>query len=86
MIWCLSQSDIDECATLLCDIFLNSGMFFRSVSGALMLAYVASGRLHDYIQDHIDAWDCFAVLLMDEEAGGYSCRLTPIMRLKTLQC
>ena len=45
-------------------------MFFRSASGALMLAYVAAGRLLGYVEDHMNSWDCFAALLMIEEAGG----------------
>nr|WP_245304415.1 inositol monophosphatase family protein [Hoeflea olei] len=46
------------------------GVFFRNASGALMLAYVASGRLIGYIEEHMNSWDCVAGLLMIEEAGG----------------
>jgi myo-inositol-1(or 4)-monophosphatase len=53
--------------------FLQAGgVFFRSASGALMLAYVAGGRLLAYHEAHIRPWDCLAGLLMIEEAGGKS--------------
>lgn len=47
------------------------GMFYRNGSGALMLAYVAAGRLVGYFEPHINAWDCMAAILMIEEAGGW---------------
>ena len=46
------------------------GVFFRNASGALMLAYVAAGRLIGYTEQHMNGWDCLAGLLMIEEAGG----------------
>jgi myo-inositol-1(or 4)-monophosphatase len=46
------------------------GMFYRNASGALMLAYVAAGRLIGYHEGHMNPWDCLAGLLMIEEAGG----------------
>ena len=36
-----------------------------------MLAYVASGRLLGYVEEHMNAWDCLAGLLLVEEAGGW---------------
>ena len=45
-------------------------MFFRNGSGALMLAYVAAGRLAGYLEPHMHAWDCLAGLLLVREAGG----------------
>ncbi|WGF89581.1 inositol monophosphatase family protein [Marinivivus vitaminiproducens] len=47
------------------------GMFIRNGSGALMLAYVAAGRLAGYYEPHINAYDCLAGLLLVEEAGGW---------------
>lgn len=47
------------------------GMFYRNGSGALMLAYVAAGRLVGYFEPHINAWDCMAAILLVEEAGGW---------------
>lgn len=46
------------------------GIFYRNASGALMLAYVAGGRLLGYCEPHMNAWDCVAAILMVEEAGG----------------
>jgi myo-inositol-1(or 4)-monophosphatase len=48
----------------------DGGVFFRNASGALMLAYVAGGRLLGYIEEHMNSWDCVAGLLMIKEAGG----------------
>lgn len=48
------------------------GMFFRNGSGALMLAYVACGRLAAYYEPHINAWDCMAGLCLIREAGGWT--------------
>ena len=59
-----------QSAALVREILAADGMFFRSASGALMLAYVAAGRLIGYVEDHMNSWDCFAALLMVEEAGG----------------
>lgn len=35
-----------------------------------MLAQVAAGRLVGCYEPHLSAWDCFAGLLLIEEAGG----------------
>src|SRR3546814_14570847 len=48
----------------------DGGMFMRNGSGALMLAYVAVGRLVGYFEPHINSWDCLAGLLLVREAGG----------------
>jgi len=47
------------------------GMFYRNGSGALMLAYVACGRLVGYYEQHINSWDCLAGLCLIREAGGW---------------
>jgi myo-inositol-1(or 4)-monophosphatase len=52
------------------DITEHGGAFFRNGSGALGLAYVASGRLIGYVEPHMNAWDCLASMLLVEEAGG----------------
>src|SRR3546814_3240957 len=51
----------------------DGGMFMRNGSGALMLAYVAVGRLVGYFEPHINSWDCLAGLLLVREAGGWAC-------------
>ena len=48
----------------------SGGMFIRNGSGALMLAYVAAGRLIGYYEPHINAWDCMAGIVLVTEAGG----------------
>lgn len=55
---------------LIAAIFDRGGVFFRNASGALMLAYAAAGRLLAYCEEHMNAWDCLAGLLIVEEAGG----------------
>ena len=51
-------------------------MFHRCGSGALTLAYVATGQLIGYVEMHINAWDCLAAILLVEEAGG---RVSPFL-------
>ena len=48
----------------------DGGVFYRNASGALMLAYVAAGRLIGYTEPHMNPWDCVAGMLLIEEAGG----------------
>lgn len=48
----------------------DGGMFIRNGSGALMIAYVAAGRLIGYYEPHINAWDCLAGIVLVREAGG----------------
>ena len=48
------------------------GMLFRNGSGALMLAYVASGRLIGYYEADINAWDCVAGIALVRAAGGWT--------------
>ena len=47
-------------------------MYQRNGSGALMLAYVAAGRLLGYYEAHINAWDCLAGIVLVREAGGWT--------------
>lgn len=48
----------------------EGGTFIRNGSGALMVAYVAAGRLIGYYETHINSWDCLAGLVLVREAGG----------------
>ncbi len=48
----------------------EGGIYYRNGSGAVMLAYVAAGRLAGYFDPSINAWDCFAGIVLIEEAGG----------------
>ena len=47
-------------------------MFQCNGSGALMLTYVAAGRLIGYFEAHINAWDCLAGIALVREAGGWT--------------
>lgn len=49
----------------------QKGMFYRNGSCALMMSYVACGRLLGYYEPHVNSWDCFAGLLLIQEAGGW---------------
>ncbi|TPL45301.1 inositol monophosphatase family protein [Mesorhizobium sp. B2-4-6] len=55
----------------------EGGVFYRNASGALMLAYAASGRLLGYVEEHMNAWDCLAGMLLVEEAGGTVLKADP---------
>ncbi|GAC13912.1 inositol monophosphatase family protein [Aliiglaciecola lipolytica] len=59
-------------------LMMQQGMFHRSGSGALSLAYVAAGRLLGYFEPHMNIWDCAAGMLLITEAGGqtYDCLQT----------
>lgn len=61
----------DTFTPVLHQILLDGGMFIRNGSGALMLVYVAAGRLIGYFEPHINAWDVFAAIIILKEAGGY---------------
>ncbi|WP_419905884.1 inositol monophosphatase family protein [Kiloniella sp.] len=50
----------------------SGGMFIRNGSCALMMSYVAAGRLIGYFEPHINSWDCLAGIILIEEAGGWS--------------
>jgi myo-inositol-1(or 4)-monophosphatase len=47
------------------------GANIRNGSGALMLAYVAAGRLVGYYEPYMHAWDCLAGYCLVKEAGGW---------------
>ncbi|UXN06119.1 inositol monophosphatase family protein [Bartonella sp. HY761] len=44
--------------------------FYRNASGALMIAYVAAGRLVGYVEPYMHLWDCAAGFCLVQEAGG----------------
>ena len=60
----------DYTVELLTVLVHSNGLYKRSGSGALDLAYVAAGRLIGYVEPHMNSWDCLASLLLIEEAGG----------------
>jgi len=54
------------------DLLEAGGTFIRNGSGALMIAYVAAGRLVGYYEPYMHAWDCMAGFCLVREAGGYA--------------
>lgn len=76
------RTDPAEAAALVLAVLAGGGMFVRGGSGALMLAYVAAGRLLGGVEDHMNSWDCFAGLLMVDEAGGRTLPLDPARALE----
>lgn len=52
-------------------LLAQGGTFIRNGSGALMLAYVAAGRLVGYYEPYMHAWDCLAGYCLVREAGGW---------------
>lgn len=64
------RSNPSEIAGVVQRLMQRGGMFYRNGSGALMLAYVAAGRLIGIYEPHMHAHDCLAGLLLVEEAGG----------------
>ena len=60
------------CTDFLQKLLNKGGMFIRNGSGALMICYVAAGRLIGYYEPHINSWDCLAGLVLVREAGGWT--------------
>ncbi|NQX66905.1 hypothetical protein HQN90_12300 [Paenibacillus alba] len=59
------------CLLILGNGFLEQCRTIRSLgSAARHLAYVASGRLHAFWENGLNAWDIAAGVLLIQEAGG----------------
>ncbi|MES0871752.1 inositol monophosphatase family protein [Pseudovibrio sp. SCP19] len=52
------------------DLMSAGVSYTRYGSGALMLAWVAAGRLVGYVEPRMSAWDCMAAYCLIIEAGG----------------
>ncbi|MEZ2328872.1 inositol monophosphatase family protein [Mesorhizobium sp. RCC_202] len=72
-----NRASTEHVAVLISNIMAEGGVFYRNASGALMLAYAAAGRLLGYIEEHMNAWDCLAGMLLVEEAGGMVLKADP---------
>lgn len=55
---------------LLADLSAAGAGWIRYGSGALMLGWVAAGRLVGYLEPRMSAWDCMAGHCLIREAGG----------------
>jgi myo-inositol-1(or 4)-monophosphatase len=64
------RSHPDEFTPFMHTLLSSGGMFIRNGSGALMLCYVAAGRLIGYYEPHINSWDCLAAIVIVDAAGG----------------
>lgn len=65
-----ARHDPEVVLQMLKSLVEQGGIFYRISSGALMLSYVAAGRLLGYVEPHMNAWDCLAGLFLIEQAGG----------------
>ncbi len=61
---------VDDFIPFLNAVLHDDGMFIRNGSGALMITYVAAGRLIGYFEPHMNAWDALAGFVLVKEAGG----------------
>tara|TARA_R110001606_G_scaffold143302_1_gene282603 strand:- start:71 stop:892 length:822 start_codon:yes stop_codon:yes gene_type:complete len=55
---------------VLADLMVSGASWTRYGSGALMLAWVAAGRLVGYVEPRMSAWDCMAAYCLILAAGG----------------
>ncbi|WP_417694838.1 inositol monophosphatase family protein [Roseibium sp.] len=55
---------------MLAELMEAGAAWVRYGSGALMLAWVAAGRLVGYAEPRMNAWDCMAGYALIKEAGG----------------
>jgi len=60
-----------EVGNILAALLEAGGNFIRIGSGALMLAWVAAGRVVGYYEPYMHAWDCLAGYCLVKEAGGW---------------
>ncbi len=62
---------LDETLAVLERLLRAGGIYHRSGSGALSLAYVAAGRYIGYYEDHMNTWDSCAGVALVAGAGGW---------------
>lgn len=60
----------EKAGRIITGLLAGGGNYIRNGSGALMLAYVAAGRLVGYLEPYMHAWDCLAGYCLVQEAGG----------------
>lgn len=64
------RTDPGQIGAMVARLMQAGGIFYRNGSGALMLAFVAAGRLAGYYEAHMNPWDCLGGMLIVTEAGG----------------
>lgn len=62
--------EAEQVGRMLTGLTAAGASWTRYGSGALMLAWVAAGRLVGYVEPRMNAWDCMAGYCLIEEAGG----------------
>lgn len=73
---CSPRTKADDLAEIMRRLISAGGMYQRTGSGALNLAYVAAGKHIGYVEMHIHAWDCLGAVCLIQEAGG---RVSPFL-------
>ncbi len=68
--WVRLKVDGSRYIRLMDEISRETSYFRRLGSAALMLAYVACGRFHCFVQGGLNPWDVAAGVVLIEEAGG----------------
>lgn len=66
------RTGVDWTARVFSDLLKDGGMYHRSGSGALSLAYVAAGRYIGYFEEHMNSWDSFGAVPIIKAAGGWT--------------
>lgn len=68
--WARGKGDSEQFINYLDNLSEHTSYFRRLGSAALVMAYVASGRLQGYVQSGVNPWDVAAGVVIIEEAGG----------------
>lgn len=68
--WVKRKADRNRFVRYIEELSKDTSYFRRFGSAALVLCYIASGRLHAYIQAGLNPWDVAAGVVIIEEAGG----------------
>lgn len=68
--WVRRKVDREVFVDYIEQISRDTSYFRRLGSAALVLTYIAAGRLHAYMQGGLNPWDVAAGVLIVEEAGG----------------
>lgn len=73
---CSPKTKPEDLAEIMLRLLKQGGMYQRTGSGAINLAYVAAGKHIGYVETYIHAWDCLAAACLIEQAGG---RVSPFL-------
>lgn len=68
--WVRRKTDRRRFVSYIEQLSRDTSYFRRFGSAALVMAYVACGRLHAYMQGGLNPWDVAAGVVIVEEAGG----------------